>query len=305
MSFFDTVQRWVAEPPPDHLFEITEASLSAVSSRNPSQPRELVFADRALSVSPSAPNLAKPELYREAFLKLRSNGATKGMGAALVIPDYSVRMTVLDFEEFPPGEPERNALIRFRLRKSVPFHIEEAQVSYAIQLQTAKRVEVLAVAIARPILEEYETLFTEAGYQVGLIAPSAIAALPLCQSNDTGFTILAKAAGSTLTVLLLEQGIIRLVRCLNLSSPEEEGATHGGGELSVLDLVQQTLAYAEDQLGQSVKRLLLCGFGMETDLLGKMAQKEFGIPYANLRSRFGAASQENAGLLGLLEQYVA
>lgn len=304
MSFFDTVQRWVAEPPPDHLFEITETSLSAVSSRNPAQPREQVFTERALSVSPSTSNLVKPELYRQAFQKLKNGSVAKHMGAALVIPDYAVRMTILDFEEFPPGDPERNALIRFRLRKSVPFHIEEAQVSYAIQLQAPKRIEVLAVAIARPILSEYETLFAEAGYQVGLIAPSAIAALPLCQSNDTGFTIVAKAAGTTLTVLLLEQGVIRLVRCLNLASPDEDGITVEG-ELSVLDLVQQTLAYAEDQLGQSVKRLLLCGFGAETDLLGKLAQKEFGIPYANLRSRFGAASQENAGLLGLLEQYIA
>ncbi len=304
MSFFDTVQRWVAEPPPDHLFEITETSLSAVSSRNPSQPKEQVFGERGLAVSPSAPNLAKPELYRQAFLTLGNGNGSKRMGAALVIPDYAVRMTVLDFEEFPPGEPERIALIRFRLRKSVPFHIEEAQVSYAVQLQIPKRVEVLAVAIAMPILNEYETLFAEAGYQVGLIAPSVIAVLPLCQSNESGFTVVAKAAGSTLSVLLLDKGAIRLVRCLNLAGTGEEGEVREG-ELSVLDLVQQTLAYAEDQLGQSVKRLILCGFGTETDILGKLAQKEFGIPYANLRSRFGAASQENAGLLGLLEQYAA
>lgn len=304
MSFFDTVQRWVAEPPPDHLFEITETSLSSVSSRNPSQPREQVFGERALSVSPNAPNFTRPELYRQALPTLRQGNSAKRMGAALVIPDYAVRMSVLDFEEFPPGDPERNALIRFRLRKSVPFPIEEAQVSYAIQLQIPKRVEVLAVSIAKPILNEYETLFSEAGYQVGLVAPSAIAALPLCRSNEAGFTIVAKAAGSTLSVLLLEQGLIRLVRCLNLASGGEEGDTTEG-ELSVLDLVQQTLAYAEDQLGQSVKRLLLCGFGAETDALGRLAQKEFGIPYANLRSRFGAASQENAGLLGLLEQYTA
>jgi type IV pilus assembly protein PilM len=213
-------------------------------------------------------------------------------------------MTVLDFEEFPQGESERNALLRFRLRKSVPFHIDEAQLSYAIQLQKPKRVEVLAVAIAKPILNEYEALFTEAGYQVGLVTPSIIAALPLCQIGEGGFTVVAKAAGATLSVLLLEGMSIRLVRCLNLATVDEEQDSISG-ELTVLDLVQQTLAYAEDQLGAAVKRLLLCGFGAETDVLGRLAQREFGIPYANLRSRFGAASQENAGLLGLLEQYAA
>ncbi|HEY1215100.1 MAG TPA: hypothetical protein VGE93_15830 [Bryobacteraceae bacterium] len=304
MSFFDTVQRWVAEPPPDYLFEITEASLSLVSSRTPSQPREQMFSERALAVSPSAPNLLKPELYRNAFSQLAPINNLRRVGAAVVIPDYTVRMTVLDFEEFPPGEPERNALIRFRLRKSVPFHIEEAQISYTIQLQKPRRVEVLAVAIAKPILNEYENLFIESGYHVGLVTPSIIAALPLCQTGEPGFTIVAKTAGATLSVLLLEGASIRLVRCLSLATIDDEPEVNSG-ELTVLDLVQQTLAYAEDQLGASVKRLLLCGFGPETDLLGKLAQKEFNIPYANLRSRFGATSQENAGLLGLLEQYAA
>jgi len=304
LSFFDTVQRWVAEPPPDYLFEITEASLSLVSSRTPSQPREQVFPERALAVSPSAPNLVRPEFYRNAFSQLAPINNLRRMGAAIVIPDYAVRMTVLDFEEFPPGEPERNALIRFRLRKSVPFHIEEAQISYTIQLQKPKRVEVLAVAMAKPILNEYETLFTDSGYHVGLVTPSIIAALPLCRTGEPGFTIVAKAAGATLSVLLLEGTSIRLVRCLSLATVDEEPEVNSG-ELTVLDLVQQTLAYAEDQLGASVKRLLLCGFGPETDLLGKLAQKEFNIPYGNLRSRFGATSQENTGLLGLLEQYAA
>ncbi len=304
MSFFSTVQRWVAEPPPDHLFEITESSLSLVSSRTPSQPREQIFLERGLTISPSASNLLKPDLYRQALPALAQTTNLKRMGAALVIPDYAVRMAVLDFENFPQAEPEQIALIRFRLRKSVPFHIEEAQVSYAVQLQKAKRVEVLSVAIAKPILSEYEELFTTSGYQVGLITPSVLAALPLCRTDETGLTIVAKAAGSTLSVLLLEGAAIRLVRCINLSSNDESDMA-GAGDLSVLDLVQQTLAYAEDQLGESVKRLLLCGFGAETDLLGKLAQKEFGIPYANLRSRFGATSQENAGLLGLLEQYAA
>jgi type IV pilus assembly protein PilM len=303
-AWMERIQHWISEPPPDHLFEITETCLASASPRNPSQSRQEILGEKALAASPSAPNLLKPHLYREALPRVTGSTVPKRTATGLVIPDYAARMTILDFEEFPANEEERTALIRFRLRKSVPFHIDEAQLAYAVQLEEPKRIEVLAIAIARPILDEYERIFTDAGYRVGLVTPSSIAALPLCTNAGSGLTLLAKSAGSTFSVLLLEQGRVRVVRCLDLAGSE------GGEEVeredrSILALLQQTLAYAEDQIGQSVGRLLLCGFGPETDALGKLAQREFGIAYSPVRSKFGVASQENAGLLGLLEQYAA
>jgi type IV pilus assembly protein PilM len=309
MPLIDLVQRWVPEPPPERLFEITETSLAGASPRMPGEIRQQVFLERSLTASPSAPNLLKPHLYRDALSQV-SGSATAGRSAApkqpttgLIIPDYAVRMAILDFEEFPPREEERNALIRFRLRKTVPFHIDEAQVAYSVQVDEPKRIEVLAIAIARPILNEYEMLFTDAGYRVGLVTASSIAALPLCVVPEPGLTVVAKAAGSTLSVLLLEQGRVRLVRCLDLASAGTDERDHG--DFNILALLQQTLAYAEDQIGQPATRLLLCGFGPETVAFGRLAQDELGIPYASVHSRFGAASQQNAGLLGLLEQYAA
>jgi len=303
LPLMDHIQRWISEPPPDHLFEVTETCLSAVSPRNPNQSRQEILGERALAASPSTPNLLKAHLFREALPRVAGTSAPKRTGTALVIPDYAVRMTILDFEEFPATDAERIPLLRFRLRKSVPFHIDEAQLAYAVQQQEPKRIEILAIAIARPILDEYERIFTDAGYRVGLVTPSCIATLPLCAGTASGLTLLAKAAGSTLSVLLLEQGRVRLVRCLDLAGSEGEEVEHE--DRSILALLQQTLAYAEDQIGQSVGRLLLCGFGPETESLGKLAQREFGIAYSPVRSKFGVASQENAGLLGLLEQYAA
>ncbi len=293
------MQRWITEPPPDHVFEITETSLAEVSPRSPGQHQQEILTERALLPSPAAPNLLKPHLYREALARFTPAGTPKRTATAVVIPDYAVRMAILDFEEFPTNEEERLALIRFRLRKTVPFHIEEAQLSYGIQVNDPKRVEVLAVTIARPILNEYEAIFRDAGYRVGLVAPSCLATLRLCTSADKSLTLLAKAAGSNLSVLLLQQDRVRLVRCLDLAGESE------ADQRTVLPLLQQTLAYAEDQVGQPVGRLLLCGFGADAEGLGALAQREFGVPYALVRSKFGATSQENAGLLGLLEQYAA
>jgi type IV pilus assembly protein PilM len=210
-------------------------------------------------------------------------------------------MSLVDFEQFPATEPERLALLRFRLRKTVPFHIEEAQLSYSIQLSEPNHVEVLAVVIAKPILDEYESLLRATGYRVGVVTPSSVAVLPLCVHASQGVSIVAKVAGTTLTLLLISEGRVRLVRCIDLA--DETQTVPSGDEYAVMPALQQTIAYAEDELKQSPQRLFLCGFGNDTEALGSLAQQEFGLGYAPLRSRFGAASQLNAGLLGMLEQY--
>jgi type IV pilus assembly protein PilM len=277
--------------------------VAVVPPQSPAQQRQIVLNERGAMASPSAPNLLKPQLYVEALREMSPAQAGKRLTAGLVIPDYAARMAVIDLEEFPAGEEERLSLLRFRLRKTVPFHIDEAQLSYSIQVNEPKQIEVLTVSIARPILDEYEALIKDAGYRVGLVTPSSVAALPLCATDEPGLTVVAKTAGSTLSVMLLDKTRVRLVRCLDLALRAEESAI--SEERAVMPLLQQTLAYAEDHVGQPVTRLLLCGFGTDTEFLGRQAQRELKINYAPLRSKFGAPSQANAGLLGLLEQYAA
>ena len=295
--------KWLSDPPPDHVFEISEHALAGVSPRSPERLNRERFNDRGLTASPSLPNILKPQLYRDALSKVAAANGARRLTTALVIPDYAVRMAILDFEEFPAREEERISLLRFRLRKTVPFHIEEARVAYSIQDSRPGHVEILAVAVASPILREYESIFVEAGHRVGMVVPSLIAALPFCEAAHDGITLLAKSTGSTLSMGLIEQGHLRLVRCLDLSGDENAETDHPGR--SVFPVLQQTLAFAEDQLEQKVNRALLCGFGVDTGAVGEQMEHEFGIPYSPVSSRFGPAHAENAGLLGLLEQFTA
>ncbi len=303
MPLFDQIQRWIKEPPPEYLFEVSERGLAYLQTRDPSSLRVQRLEEKALAVSPSQPNFVRFDLLESALPKLgNGHSPQRRAKAALVIPDYAARLSVLDFEELPNDLDQLLALIRFRLRKSVPFAIDEAQVSCSIQWSDPqhKKLEVLAAAIARPVLEEYETLLRGRGFQAGLVVPSSIAALPLCSDSSGALTLFAKLGGSVVSILLVENGLVRVVRCVDLSSeesrPEEEPAV-------IITLVQQTLAFAEDELAQPVRRLLLCGFGDMIEELGPAFEREFGVSCEPLLSRRGHASQENAGLLGLAEQF--
>ena len=56
----------------------------------------------------------------------------EGGQITVVIPDAAVRVLLLDFDLLPAKAAEALPIIRFRLRKLVPFEVEDAAVSYQV-----------------------------------------------------------------------------------------------------------------------------------------------------------------------------
>ena len=84
---------------------------------------------------------------------------------------------VLDFDQLPSKPVEALPVVRFRLKKLLPFDAEEAVVSYQVMSSAKDPVHVLAVAMPKDVLDEYEGVVTAAGYLPGAVLPSTLAAL--------------------------------------------------------------------------------------------------------------------------------
>src|SRR5579864_8421847 len=64
---------------------------------------------------------------------LRESLAAVAGGArdiCVIIPDASTRVMLLDFDTFPEKPIDADAVVRFRLKKSLPFDVEQASVSF-------------------------------------------------------------------------------------------------------------------------------------------------------------------------------
>jgi type IV pilus assembly protein PilM len=61
-----------------------------------------------------------------------------------------------------------------------------------------------------------------------------------------------------------------------------------------------TFVYVEDNLGTRAEKLMLCGFGANTDEAQRRFQSELAIDVEPVRSPFGTPGENNAGLLGYL-----
>jgi type IV pilus assembly protein PilM len=281
LSLFRHITKLIGDPPPSHLFELSEAGLAYSQG---GQTGFAPFEPGTLVASPVEDNVLRADALSGIIAKLAAPGnSKKRRPAAVILPDYAARVTVLDFDSFPSAPAEQISLIKFRIKKTIPFDIESAAVSYFVQAPANKRIEVVAVTVALEVIARYEALFRGAGYQPGVVTTSMLAALNLYQGD--GVSILAKLSGRTMTVAAIQANRIKLFRCLTLEESSEE---------EILSVLHPTFAYVEDELSAPADKLLLCGFPDVPRNLPCAAEP--------LRSRFGSPGAYNAGLLGYMEQ---
>ncbi len=280
MSILNQILRVVQDPPPSYLFELSEAGMAFSQA---GQTGFLPFEAGTLVVSPVEDNILRPEVLASTIGKFASpNGSKKRRPAAVILPDYAARVTVLDFDSFPSPAEEQLSLIKFRVKKTIPFDIDSAAVSYFVQPSNKKRIEVLVVTVAIEVMARYEALFRSAGFHPGVVTTSTLAALNLYRGD--GVAVFAKLQSHVLTVAAIEGSVVKLFRCVMLDQPTED---------EVLSVLHPTFAYVEDELSAPVSRLILCGF--EQAPAGLKCEME------PLRSKLGSPGAFNAGLLGYLE----
>jgi type IV pilus assembly protein PilM len=278
------------DPPPDMAFEISEAGIAAARIGSHAELAFQPLKPGTLAISPLRENVLDTDEFSKAVRALTAGqAARKRRDAALILPDYSTRISVLDFDSLPSDPKEQATLIRFRLKRSVPFDVESAALSYYAQPAANKRIDVVAVMAPLEIVSRYEAPLRAAGMHPGLVTTSALAALEL--APDAAITVLAKITGRVLTVAVRNRSALKLVRCLELPSAEFD---------DIAAVLIPTFVYIEDNFESRAEKLAICGFGSRSDEAARRFADELEVEAEPLRSALGAPGENNAGLLGYL-----
>lgn len=297
MSLLHLLTSLWKDPPPALAFELSEAGIAmARTGRNP----EFDFRPLdpgVISVSPLRDNVLDPDRFARAVRSLvPQNGSRKRRSAALILPDACARVWVLDFDDFPSDAKEQLSLVRFRMKKSVPYDVESAALSYHAQEPAGKgeKYDVVVAVAPMEIISRYEAPFRAAAVEPGFVTTSALAALDLV--NETGTIAIAKLSGRTLTILVLSSGLLKLVRSLELADP---------GIAEIAAELYPTFVYMEDQLGAKAEKLLLAGFGRFGAEARDQFARELHLPVEAIHASAGVAGDNNLGLLGYLQSFAA
>jgi type IV pilus assembly protein PilM len=237
-----------------------EAEQEIVSSFAP-------FRPGVLTPGLQSPNFTDRAAVSAALRQALDEVSLKQSRITVVVPDAAVRVLVLDFDVMPAKPAEAIPIIRFRLRKLVPFEVEDAAVSYQVMPGKAGLVRVIVAVSPATVLAEYESAVREAGYEPGVVLPSTMAALAAVASDEPALVI--NRNGSSLTTAITRQNELLLHRTLELTEKTwtpEENSHHSMEELQ--QSITVAVAYFEDTLSAPPRQLLCCGFSEPGELVG-------------------------------------
>ncbi|HET7294956.1 MAG TPA: hypothetical protein VFM88_21230 [Vicinamibacteria bacterium] len=197
------------------------------------------LAEGALRLSAIESNVADEAALRATLRSACERaGVPGGTPVALVLPDPVARITLLPASEVRArGEAEAQDLIRFRLKKTLPFDAREARVALRREGES-----VLVVAAAPAVLDPYENACLACGLTPGIVELAGLALLDAVRaSRPPGDRLVVAWDHGYASLLLTVAGAPALARTLTgpaAESPDE-----------LLREIQSTLIYYAERLG--------------------------------------------------------
>lgn len=237
------------------------------------------FAAYKLTPGSVVPDLTEPNLKDRDTVCQTIRDALGSLGGhskdiIALLPDAAVRVVLLDFEALPSKRQEAEAVVRFRLKKSLPFEVEKAKVSYHVQPAKGS-VRVVAAVALNSVVEEYESVFADAGYNPGVVLPSMLAALGVAKADHP--TLVLKVDTRTTSIAILDKQEVLLFRTL-----ENTHGTSITGERLAED-VYPSVVFFQDTYHLNIDRIFVAGL---PDLAGAAPA---------LKAQTGAEVQELVG----------
>jgi len=275
------LERWLnAMPHPAHVIEIAP---NRVAAARWGKTRGILesFAVEPLPLgsvvpSPVDANIPQPEAVTSALRRVFSRTQNHGGGSvALLIPDPVVRVFILGFETLPRRADDALPLLRWRLKKSVPFDVDETVVSWMRQESREGKLEVVTAVARNRIVREYEQIVETLGATVGVVLSSTLATLPLLE--DRGATLFIRLSGRTLTTVIVRNGNLCVYRSSELPADSANLDPH-----AMLDEIFPAIAYYQDTWGGTMDRVRLSGLGSRDGNFRQALAQELSVPAGSL-----------------------
>jgi type IV pilus assembly protein PilM len=216
-------------------------------------------------------NLRQREAVSEAVRSALSGVAGRGHDVIAVVPDAAVRVVLLEFDTLPADAEEAAGVVRFRMKKSLPFDVDKARVSYDAQ-KTAEGVRVVAAVSLASVVEEYEAAFRDAGFSPGVVLPSMLAALGAAEAQRP--TLVVKVDARTTSIAILNADQLQLFRTLE----NTRGVTITGDQLA--EEVYPSVVFFQDTYHLNIEKIFVAGLS------------DTGSAAPALRAQTGAEVQE-------------
>lgn len=195
-------------------------------------------------------NLRQADAVKEAVQEALESVAGRSHDVIAVVPDAAVRVVLLEFDSLPSDSEEAAGVVRFRLKKSLPFDVDKARVSYHAQ-KSKEGVRVVAAVALASVVEDYEAVIQEAGFSAGVVLPSMLAALGVAEGQRP--TLVVKVDARTTSIAILNADQLQLFRTLE----NTRGVTITGEQLA--EEVYPSVVFFQDTYHLNIEKIFVAG----------------------------------------------
>ena len=282
-------------PPPDVALEINQAQVAA--ARVAWRGGQAVITGHASETLPagavqpglSALNVADVPALSQVIARVFAELGARPSRVALVLPDTVAKVSLVKLEQVPAKSADLNEIVKWQVRKTSPFPIEQAVLSLSPGRRGSDGGSEFVVSFARSeVIHQYEQACAMAGAHAGLVdlsTFSVINSILAAPGAPTGDWLLVHVTDSYFSLAVLRDNALLFFRN---RSDEAEG--------TLADLMHQTAMYYEDRLnGAGFARVLIAGGSRlpgGTEPVRRAVEARIGITVEPVDPRAAAALQD-------------
>jgi len=222
----------------------------------------------ALVPSAVEANIVNSAAVKAAVANVCDRLRSRDEDVAMILPDTVIRVFVQHFEDFPRSAAEAVPMLRWKLKKSVPFEADETLISFMRQAPREAGLDVVTALARLRIIREYESLVEGIGLHAGVVMSSSLAAISLLEDEKP--TLLARVSGSALTTAIVRRGVLCGYRCTELPA-------HGANltPQMLLEEIFPVAAYYQDTWQETIQSVRVAGLGSRLPEFVRPLEDEF------------------------------
>jgi type IV pilus assembly protein PilM len=271
-EFARKVARWLeAMPHPPLALEISQDRVAAARWTRAGGLDSFAvesLPEGALMPSAVESNIVDQVAVKGAIAGVMAQLRAKDEDVTLLLPDPVIRVFVQHFEQFPRSPQEAEPMLRWKLKKSVPFEADETVISYMRQSPREDGVDVVTALARLRIVREYEALAEGASLNPGVVMSSSLAAITLLDERQP--TLLARISGLALTTAIVREGVLCGYRCTELPAKNKELTPQ-----MLLEEIYPVAAYYQDTWREGIQSVRVAGLGSRLSDFVRPLEDEF------------------------------
>jgi type IV pilus assembly protein PilM len=281
---------WLVDPEPPGLgidLRANEIAIARLSDKRKTPEIDLCFtsplAPGQLRFTMHEPNVLDEEGFQKSLESaLLRAGVAGRKRIALTLPDYVSRLSVTELPDPPRSRVELAEMLKFRLKKSLPFDTAEARLAF--ERLPGDTPTFLTGVMREAVVRQYEDILTGLGFQVGLVLPSSVSVLQLLRpvarrelapGADYFFVNVEREYFSV--SLVRDREVPVLLRTLGLRSTSGEAPRFDEQDL-LQELIPTAIYYREKLAGGSLERVYYRSLRPDLTHLRELLEDQFEAP---------------------------